>query len=93
MLLYGTGGFAFADVEYTYVQGGLVFESVSDTETGWVAGFGAEWDAMGGRPRVEVRYTDLGDPGHDSAVAFPAFNYEHEPRFTTVRFGMAWTLN
>jgi outer membrane immunogenic protein len=93
MLLYGTAGFAFGDVEYTYSNSGVTFESASDTETGWTAGLGAEWEAMGMHPRIEVRYTDLGEPEHDSAVAFPAFKYAHEPRFMSVRFGAAWTLN
>jgi len=93
-LLYGTGGVAFGEVDYTYINAtGPVTESTSDTETGWTAGVGAEWEMWGGHPRLEIRYTDLGDPSRDSATAYPPFTYEHEPAFTSVRFGMAWGLN
>jgi len=93
-LWYATAGFAFADVEYTYVDGIVptASETQSDTETGWTIGFGAEWTGMGGHPRVEIRYTDLGDPSHDSTVAYPGFTYEHEPTYTSIRFGYGFPV-
>lgn len=91
-LIYGTAGVSFGDLDYTYVNNG-VGESISDSSTGWTAGLGAEWQMFGGHPRVEVRYTDLGDLNLNSTTAFPAYNYDQEPAFTSVRFGMAWGLN
>lgn len=90
-LLYVTGGAAWADMDHTYVLANALFETVSTTRTGWTVGAGWEygftpnWSA-----RVEYRYTDFGSFRNNSTVAFPAFSYEHDPVFHTVRAGVSY---
>jgi outer membrane immunogenic protein len=56
VLLYGTGGLAFGDVNVKNAG-----SSDSAIETGWTGGFGAEAAVTGNVvARVEYRYTDLG---------------------------------
>ena len=86
-LFYITGGGAFANLEYTYVNAGTArSESFSDTHTGWTIGGGIEhaftpnWTA-----RVEYRFTDYGSVSNNSLFAFPGFTYKHDPESHAVR--------
>jgi outer membrane immunogenic protein len=68
-MIYGTGGFAWADNQFTRTQlvagpnspaAGLV-NSNSQTATGWVAGVGAEWGfARNWTARIEYLHIDVG---------------------------------
>ena len=76
VLFYGTGGFAWIDMNFTRVQisafnpgapAGTV-ETASATRTGWTAGAGVEVGVMPNLTvRAEYRYTDYGTLN----VAFP----------------------
>ena len=62
-LVYGTGGFAFGEVEAK--TGG---KTVSDTRTGWTLGAGLEAAVTNNVvTRVEYRYTDLGSHNFSNA--------------------------
>ncbi|WP_269929847.1 outer membrane protein [Aminobacter sp. HY435] len=91
LLIYGTAGVAFGDLEYTYVQAETIFESFSSTEVGWTVGAGAEYAFTDNlTARLEYRYTDFGDVSNLSAVAFPGFTYDHDPKFHAVRVGVSY---
>lgn len=65
ILIYGTGGVAFADVDSSYAGPGGV-GSDSNTHTGWTAGAGVE---VGMTPNLSVKaeylYVDLGDESYN----------------------------
>lgn len=90
VLLYVTGGVAFADLNYTYVTPGIR-EGFTNSVTGWTAGVGAEfalnqnWSVRG-----EYRFTDYGSVSNNSLVAFPGFTYRHDPEFHAVRVGVSY---
>ncbi|MDP2357917.1 MAG: porin family protein [Beijerinckiaceae bacterium] len=91
-LLYVTGGVAFADIDHTYVNGGLgISETVGRDRTGYTVGAGLE---HGFTPnlsaRLEYRYTDFGTFTNTSLVAFPGFSYEDHPTYHTVRGGLTY---
>jgi len=91
LLIYGTGGVAFGDLEYTYVQDDATFESFGSTEVGWTVGVGAEYAFTDNlTARLEYRYTDFGDVSNLSTVAFPGFTYDHDPQFHAVRMGVSY---
>lgn len=91
LLIYGTAGVAFGDLEYTYVNDETTFESFSSTEVGWTVGVGAEYAFTDNlTARLEYRYTDFGDVSNLSAVAFPGFTYDHDPQFHAVRAGVSY---
>src|SRR4029453_1285096 len=63
VLLYATGGAAFAGIENVYTIGLPVFltESVSRTRSGWTVGGGLEYAvANNWSVRAEYRYSDFG---------------------------------
>ncbi|WP_420134767.1 outer membrane protein [Rhodopseudomonas sp.] len=75
LLLYGTGGLAYGDVEYSananFLPVGTVQYPVSfsKTKVGWVAGAGAEWAfAPSWSAKFEYLHYDL---GNESTVANP----------------------
>ena len=91
LLLYATGGLAFADLEHVYVPGLNPVEPFRRTETGWTVGTGAEWMfAPAWRARVEYRFSDYGRISNVS----PAFQatYRHDPQFHTVRAGVSYSF-
>jgi outer membrane immunogenic protein len=68
LLLYVTGGFAFADVDFrTRFAVGAVDErlSSSDTRVGWTAGVGTEWALSSNVSlKSEALYMNFGDDSH-----------------------------
>jgi len=91
LLIYGTAGVAFANLEYTYIQDETTFESFDDTKVGWTVGAGVEYaftDNM--TARLEYRYTDYGSVSNLSTVAFPGLTYDHDPQFHAVRLGVSY---
>jgi outer membrane immunogenic protein len=67
VLVYGTGGFAFGDVENSKaLPGGGSFSS-SETQTGWVAGGGAEYKvtpAWSAKAEYQFLSLDASDSNH-----------------------------
>jgi outer membrane immunogenic protein len=92
VMVYGTGGLAYADISHTYtnlVTG--VAETTSAIRTGWTAGAGVEVAVMPNvLVRAEYRYTDYGPYRYDSVTAFPGFSGVQEPHFGSVRVGAAY---
>lgn len=89
-LVYGTGGVAFADIDYEFNDNG-VFETFGETAVGWTIGGGAEAAVTDQIfVRAEYRYTDFGSENFDTAVTFPLFNNDQDTSFQTVRFGAGY---
>lgn len=90
VLLYVTGGAAFADLRYTYFTP-LVRESFTNGVTGWTAGVGVEYALnQNWSVRGEYRFTDYGSVTNNSLVAFPGFTYRHDPEFHQARVGVSY---
>ena len=92
VLIYGTGGLAFADISHTYTN---LFSGVAETtsglRTGWTAGAGIEVAVMSNwLVRAEYRYTDYRPYRYDSVTSFPGFTGQQEPRFSAMRVGAAY---
>lgn len=98
-LLYGTGGFAWVDREFTRTQlvagpnspAAGVVDSNSNTANGWVAGVGGEWGfAPNWTARVEYLHIDVGG----SSVGVDAFTVdEGHLTIDTVRAGVNYIFN
>ncbi|MET3662514.1 outer membrane protein [Aquamicrobium ahrensii] len=59
LLVYGTGGIAFASIDQNNIGG--VPESIKKTYTGWTVGAGAEYAFTDNlTTRIEYRYSDFG---------------------------------
>jgi outer membrane immunogenic protein len=91
LLLYVTGGLAFADVDFR-VTNNLFVETASFSEKrwGWTAGFGTEW-ALWDRVSLksEVLYVSLGDENYTFASALgPTFSFKSDDSFWVTRFGV-----
>jgi len=99
-LLYGTGGFAWADEQLTRTQQiGTVnnatpgtVESARATGTGWTAGAGLEWAfTRGWIARLEYLHLDLGT----QQLLFPLAQQRFDPKATidVGRFGISYKFN
>lgn len=86
-LLYVTGGWAFADVDYSVTATGPMSVSMSESgiKTGYALGGGLEW-ALNDRWSVksEYLYVDLGN----EAVGGPGFSATTETELHTARVGL-----
>ena len=89
LLLYGTGGVAFADVKtsdfaFFAADGSINAASSKTTRTGWTAGGGAEWQfSANWSAKVEYLYVDLGRVNYTSPNTFtPAATINHDHRVT-----------
>jgi outer membrane immunogenic protein len=92
VLVYGTGGVAFADIRHSYYEATApASQSFSDTRTGWTAGGGVEY-ALGGNwtTRVEYRYSDFGKKTDVPAAVFPRFVERHVESEHAVRVGVSY---
>ncbi|URK85932.1 outer membrane beta-barrel protein (plasmid) [Rhizobium sp. RCAM05350] len=102
VLFFVSGGLAVADVNVRAFDHGVsptfgqMDVSGGGTETGWVAGAGAEWRV---KPNLslslEYLHYDFGSitatgPAIDPAGAFPRF--ENDVRFDTIRVGLKWRM-
>ncbi len=93
VLIYGTGGVAFGDVQMSigFPGGGLIFHTYTETRVGWTVGGGAEiafTENLTGR--AEYRYIDL---GHDQD-RLPAFSslLDNDLQIHAVQIGLSWTF-
>jgi outer membrane immunogenic protein len=87
LLVYGAGGFAYADVESAH--GGYWSGQSSSTRTGWTAGGGLEWMFMPNwSTRAEYLYTDLsgGDEGLGNGLGLN--NGSNHTRWNAIRVGV-----
>lgn len=83
-LVYFTGGWAFADVNYTVDSPALTMSS-DDIQTGYTLGGGVEWAfAPNWSLKTEYLYVDLGE----HTLSSPAGTYTTETDFHTVRAGI-----
>jgi outer membrane immunogenic protein len=87
-MIYGTGGFAYGEVN----RGGL-WNNWSRTETGWTAGGGVEWAFLPNwSAKVEYLYTDL-NSGNNGGWAWGWGGNNNHYRFHTVRAGLNYHFN
>ena len=94
-LIYGTGGFAYADVQN---NGGLYGTNRnSATQTGWTAGGGAEWMFMPNwSAKVEYLYTDVSGGNSNTwggNWGTGINNVNNHTRWNTVRAGVNYHFN
>jgi outer membrane immunogenic protein len=91
LLIYGTGGFAYADV-----QRNLWWNQNNAVQTGWTAGGGAEWMFMPNwSAKAEYLYTDVSG-NHQNWAFNPGIglnNVNNHTRFHTVRAGVNYHFN
>ena len=92
VLVYATGGFAYADISHTYVQVITpIHETTTGIRTGWTAGAGIEYAVTNNvLVRAEYRYTDYGKYRYDSLTAFPGLTGQQTPTLNTGRIGVAY---
>jgi outer membrane immunogenic protein len=91
LLVYGTGGFAYGEV-----QRNQWWNANSVVQTGWTAGGGAEWLFMPNwSAKVEYLYTDLSGANQNWAwnPGFGLNNVNNHTRFHTVRAGLNYHFN
>jgi outer membrane immunogenic protein len=91
LLIYGTGGFAYGEVQR---NGG--WNSNSATQTGWTAGGGAEWMFMPNwSTKVEYLYTDIsgGNTNTFNNWGTSLNNVNNHTRWNTVRAGVNYHFN
>jgi outer membrane immunogenic protein len=97
LLLYGTGGVAFAEVKtadsvfFTF-DGSSNAASNSETKTGWTAGGGVEWAfSPNWSAKVEYLFVDLGSVNYTSpntGTPLATINHEHSITENIVRVGL-----
>jgi outer membrane immunogenic protein len=88
-LLFGSGGFAWANEKVTRTQGTV--EKASGTGKGWTAGGGLEWGfAQNWTARVEYLHVELGA----ESFVFPLAHIRNDAKVTMdiARFGVNYRL-
>lgn len=104
LLIYGTGGAAFTDINLkqtnTYATlgpTGIENVSLSDTKAGWAAGGGAEYKFGGGvwSAKVEFLHADFGSISGTGVVPIQPVNVHHEGDLTAdlVQGGLNYHFN
>jgi outer membrane immunogenic protein len=102
LMLYGTAGLAFANVENAYTAtlppgnvfgtpAGISSAKFDDMRWGWTVGAGLEYAVMRNWvTRVEYRYTNLSEYKTTPAFLAAGGVSEHNPDFHTVRVGASY---
>jgi outer membrane immunogenic protein len=102
MMIYGTAGLAFANVENKYattLPAGNIFgapagtssAAFDETRWGWTVGAGAEYALMSNwTARFEYRYTNLSAYKNAIAVLGSSAMSEQDPDFHTIRIGASY---
>ena len=97
LLLYGTGGAAFANVRtsdfaFFAFDGSTNSAAASTTRTGWTAGGGLEWGfAANWSAKVEYLYVDLGTVSYispNTATVTATINHSHRITENIARVGV-----
>lgn len=95
MLIYVSGGIAWADISTTYTNNAFPFTnfSSSDTRVGWVAGVGTEY-AWTDRIRItgDVLYYDFGTDTTNVAFAPLNFRFDDHHTLWVSRIGINFAL-
>lgn len=90
VLIYGTGGIAFAQFENRYEELGVVDKRTS-SRVGWTLGAGAEYAfAPNWTVRAEYRYTDFGEKTDDNVATDLGWNYPNKTHLHSIRAGVAY---
>jgi outer membrane immunogenic protein len=91
LLLYGTGGFAYADIEHSgWGNGGTTLQS------GWTAGAGAEWMFMSNwSAKAEYLYTDVsgGNNRFNNSLLIPLKDITSQTQWNMLRAGVNYHFN
>jgi outer membrane immunogenic protein len=97
ILLYATGGWAFAHITNTYdtTAFGGGFASISGTRSGWTVGGGAEYALnKNWSLRAEYRYSDFGNVADQSSIAFfPATRVNRHITESQVQAGFSYKFD
>jgi outer membrane immunogenic protein len=91
LLVYGTGGFAYADVQRNFW-----WNQNSAVQTGWTAGGGVEWMFLPNwSAKAEYLYTDVSGSNQNLwwNPGFGLNNVNNHTRFHTVRAGVNYHFN
>ena len=91
LLIYGTGGFAYADVQRNFW-----WNQNSAVQTGWTAGGGVEWMFLPNwSAKAEYLYTDVSGNNQNWwwNPGFGLNNVNNHTRFHTVRAGVNYHFN
>jgi outer membrane immunogenic protein len=87
LLIFATGGWAFADLKHTSAGGGLV-DAFTTTRNGWTVGGGLEYALTSNwLVRAEYRYADLGSFSRASALVIP---FSVKSTVHTARVGLSY---
>jgi outer membrane immunogenic protein len=100
VLIYGKGGFAWANEDHAQTFGVAAVSATSTTHWGWTAGLGLEY-AFGNNwsAKVEYNYIDLGTKGVGFANVAPApavraiDNFDIDQTMHVVKFGVNYRFN
>jgi outer membrane immunogenic protein len=88
ILIYGTGGFAYGEVERSGI-----WNAWNQTEAGWTAGGGVEWAFLPNwSAKGEYLYTDLSSNNNNGGGWGWGDNHSHY-RFNTIRGGLNYHFN
>lgn len=89
-LVYGTGGVAFADVDFSTPPGGAGFtSSFNETYLGWTVGGGVEFGLTNHISiKGEYAYFDLGDETAPAGSLDPISRTNLDLQFEAVKFGL-----
>jgi outer membrane immunogenic protein len=93
LLVYGTGGLAFAKVENTYTTAAATttVQKFDEMEAGWTLGAGAEYAFTNNlTARAEYRYSQLGKSKNDVAGAA---TIQQDPDYHAVRMGLSYKFS
>ena len=91
-LVYATGGVAVANLKYSYFNPtNLLSENKSSQRAGWTAGGGIAYAWTGNIVvQAEYRYTNLGTFNYVSNIAYVGITARQQPRYGTLRAGVAY---
>jgi len=95
LLVYGTGGFVYAEIDNAFalsVPAGTFSETAQDTDRfGWTVGGGVEYAFFGNvTTRAEYRYTSFGRYEIPPRVLLTGLSAAQEPNFHTFRLGLSY---
>lgn len=91
LLVYATGGLAYADVEMSATDADGPDISSSEWTAGWTLGGGAEYALTDNvSVRGEYRYSDFGDTELSGNVYGGSFAYPHDNKVQSVRVGISY---